>query len=110
LIKKIVFEIDIAQFPEVIHQQPDLRRRQIEPVLPKVAIFNAVVLVYFLMVMQQAEKTGITAEHALPRVQDRIVLRAILGAEVYCETEPIGASVDIFRIDTQKGMAEHGRR
>ena len=85
-------------------------RRQVQPVLPQVAVFQAVVLAELLAIRHQGEQAGVAAHQAAPGVENAVVVAFDEGAEIQRVAQQRGVvAVDIRLIDAQQGMAEHRR-
>ncbi|MNN15701.1 hypothetical protein D3C81_1288140 [compost metagenome] len=94
----------------MFEQAAGFRRRQVQPVLPQVAVFQAAVFADLLAVGHQREQPGIAAHQALPGIQDAVVHALDVGAEVQRIAEQRAAlAVDVGLVDTQQGVAEHRR-
>ncbi|MNF90385.1 hypothetical protein D3C84_729470 [compost metagenome] len=89
---------------------PGFFRRQVEPVFPQVAVFQAAVLGEFFLVRHQCEQSRIAAHQAFPGVEDAVVVAFDVGAEIDRVAEQGGlVALHVGLVDAQQGVAEHRR-
>ena len=110
LVEEEVVEADLLQLPDVLDHAPGFFGRQVQPVFPQVAVFQAGVFGHFFPVGHQGEQAGVAAHQAFPGVQHAVVGAFDKGTEVQRVAEHGAAvAVDVGLVDAQQGVAEHRR-
>ncbi|MNT25951.1 hypothetical protein D3C72_1614970 [compost metagenome] len=90
---------------------PGFFRRQVQPVFPQVAVFQAAVLGEFFLIRHQGKQARIAAHQAFPGIKDAVVVAFDVGTEVDRIAEQGGVvALHVSLVDAQQGVTEHRRR